>query len=648
MFDFIRKHTKITMGLLFLLIVPSFVLFGLDGYGKSQDKSPVVAKVDGQEILQTEWDRAHLREVDKLKASMPSLDAKLLDSPEARYATLERLVRDRVLAAAATKLKLNTSDQRLARELQGNPEIAALRRPDGTLDMERYKQLLGAQGMSPEMFEANVRTDLSTRQVLMGVLGSGFSSNVAADTALNAYFEKRDIQIARFATADYAAKLNPSDADLEQFYQANTNLFQAPEQANIEYVLFDVETIKKSIVVAEADLKSYYDQNVQRLSGKEERRASHILIASPKSAPDADRQKAKAKANELAAQVKKSPDSFADVARKNSQDPGSAPAGGDLDFFARDAMVKPFSDAAFDMKKGDISDVVESEFGYHIIKLTDVKAPKQRSFEEMKPELEADIKKQQAQKKFTEMAEGFTNSVYEQADSLKPTADRLKLEIKTATGITRQPTLGVSGALANVKFLNAIFAADTIEKKRNTEAVEVASNQLISGRITQYTAARTRPLAEVKDIVRQRWLAKRGAEEARKDGIAKLAAWKSAPATAVLPETLAVSRDQPQKQPMQVVDAALRADATTLPALAGVDLGAQGYVIVKVLKVLPREASLETAAKQERTQYTQWWTSAESLAYYNGLKDRFKTEIKVAKPVRAKADQLSGTEATTQ
>lgn len=646
MFDFIRKHTKITMGLLFLLIVPSFILFGIDGYSKSQGKSPVVAKVDGQDIFQTEWDRAHLREVDKLKASMPSLDAKLLDSPEARYATLERLVRDRVLAAAATKLKLNTSDQRLARELQGNPEIAALRRPDGSLDMERYKQLLGAQGMSPEMFEANVRTDLSTRQVLMGVIGTGFSSNVAADTALNAYFEKRDIQIARFATADYAAKLNPTDADLEQFYKANASLFQAPEQANIEYVLFDVDTIKKSIVVSEADLKSYYDQNVQRLSGKEERRASHILIASAKSAPEADRQNAKTRANELAAKVKKSPDSFADVARQNSQDPGSAPAGGDLDFFARDAMVKPFSDAAFAMKKGDISDVVESEFGYHIIKLTDIKAPKQRSFEEMKPELEADIKKQQAQKKFTETAEGFTNSVYEQADSLKPTADRLKLEIKTATGITRQPAPGASGALANAKFLNAIFAADTIEKKRNTEAVEVGSNQLISGRVTQYTAARTRPLAEVKDMVRQRWLAMRGAEEARKDGIAKLAAWKAAPATAVLPEMLAVSRDQPQKQPMQVVDAALRADASALPALVGVDLGAQGYVIVKVLKVLPREASLEAAVKQERTQYTQWWTSVESMAYYNLLKDRFKTEIKVAKPVRAKADQLPGAETT--
>jgi peptidyl-prolyl cis-trans isomerase D len=147
--------------------------------------------------------------------------------------------------------------------------------------------------------------------------------------------------------------------------------------------------------------------------------------------------------------------------------------------------------------------------------------------------------------------------------------------------------------------------------------------------------------------VRQRWLAQRGAEEARKDGIAKLAAWKAAPATAVLSEPLAVSRDQPQKQPLQVVDAALRADASALPTTAGVDLGAQGYVIVKVLKVLPREVSLDAASRQDRAQYSQWWTSAESLAYYNALKDRFKTEIKVAKPVRAKADQLLGSEATT-
>lgn len=636
MFDFIRKHTKITMGFLFLLIVPSFVLFGLDGYTNQKDKSAVVAKVDGQEILQTEWDRAHARETERMKASMPSLDAKLLDSPEAKYATLERLVRDRVLAAAVGSMKLNTSDQRLARELQENPEVAALRRPDGTLDMERYRQLLGAQGLSPEMFEANVRADLSTRQVMLGVAKSGFSSNAVADIALGAYFEKREVQLATFNSADFAAKLTPTDAELEQFYKANENLFQALEKATIEYVVLDVESLKRSVVVTDADLKTYYDQNVQRLSGKEERRASHILITAAKSLPDAERAKAKARADELLALVNKAPDTFADVAKKNSQDPGSAPAGGDLDFFARDAMVKPFSDAAFAMKKGDISAVVESEFGFHIIKLTDIKAPKQSSFEEMKPELELQAKNQLAQKKFTESAESFSNSVYEQADNLKPVAERYKLELKTATGITRKPPPGTSGALANTKFLNAIFSPDATEKKRNTEAVEVASNQLVAGRVVEYTPARTQPFAEVKDAVRQRWVASRGAEAARKEGAAKLAAWTAAPQDAVLQPAITLSRDQAQAQklPPQLLDAALRSDAAALPAFKGVDLGPQGYVVIKVLKVLPRTESASDAAKQERAQYSQAWSSAESTAYYNVLKQKFKTEIKVAKPAR--------------
>ncbi|MBK5207666.1 MAG: SurA N-terminal domain-containing protein [Polaromonas sp.] len=638
MFDFIRKHTKVTMALLFLLIVPSFILLGVNRDNSSREQGVIVAKVDGKEIVRSEWDRAHQNEIDRLRASMPSLDVKLLDSPEARYATLERMVRDRVIAAAADKFKLSTSNQRLAHELQQNPEIASLRRPDGTLDMERYRQLLGSQGMTPEMFEANVRADLSNRQVLVGIGASGFASNSAADLALNAYFEKREIQLARFNAADFAAKLSPTDAELEQFYKANEKLFQAPEQANIEYVLLDLDSVKKGITVNEADLKTYYEQNAQRLSGAEERRASHILIASPKTASAADREKAKAKAAELLALVKKSPDTFADVARKNSQDPGSAPGGGDLDFFARGAMVKPFEDAAFSMNKGDISGVVESDFGYHIIKLTDIKMPTQRSFEEMKPELEADLKKQQAQKKFSETAEAFTNGVYEQSDSLKPVADRLKLEIKSASHVTRQPSAGATGVLANPKFLNALFAPDAIEKKRNTEAIEVAPSQLASGRIIEYTPAHTQPFAEVKDIVRQRWLAQRGAEEARKDGIAKLAAWKAAPASATLSAPVLVSRDQTQKLPPQVVDAALRVDAGALPAFTGVDLGAQGYAIVKVGKVMPRDAPDEATAKQERNQYAQWWTSAENLVYYNGLKKWFKAEILVPKPTADKAN----------
>ncbi len=639
MFDFVRNNKTIQFSL-FLLVILSFALVGVGSYTRSMDKGEAVASVAGQEVTQSEWDAAHKGEVERIRASMPSIDPKLLDSPEAKYATLERLVRDKVILEAANKLKLTASDQRLARDLQENPSIAALRKPDGSLDVERYRQLVGAQGMSPEMFEARVRSDISTRQVLAGVGASGLTTPAIADVSLNAFFERREVQVARFNTADFAAKVTLTDAQLEQYYKDNPALFQAPEQADIEYVLLDVESIRKTITPNPDEVKTYFEQNAARLAGQEERRASHILIASPKTASAADRQQAKAKAEELLAAVQKAPDSFAELAKKNSQDPGSAPTGGDLDFFAKGAMVKPFEETAFAMKKGDTSPVVETDFGYHIIRLTDIKTPKQKTFEEMRPEIEADLKKQQATKKFAEVADAFTNGVYEQSDNLKSVAERLKLEVKTAAKVQRKPAPGLSGALANPKFLNALFAPDTVEKKRNTEAVEIGANQLVSGRITQYTPARTLPFEEVKDRVRERVLAVQGAELARKEGGEKLNAWKAAPASASLPEAVAISRDQSQKLPAQVVEAALRADSAKLPSFAGVDLGPQGFAVVKINKVLEREVKGDSAA-QDRQQYTKWWTNAEASAYYNVLKERYKAEIKVTKPAPKKDEVLA-------
>lgn len=631
MLEFVRKHTKVMQLVLFLLIFPSFVLVGINGYDSFRDQGPAVAKVDGQEIGQTEWDNAHKQEVDRLRAQMPTLDPKLLDSPAARYATLERLVRDRVIAAAAAQSKLVTGDQRLARELQQDQTIAALRGPDGKLDMARYRQLLSSQGLSPEMFEANVRADLSGRQVLAGVGGTTFATAQQSRVSLDAFLERREVQVARFASADFAGRVNPTEAQLDDFYKANTAMFQAPEQASIEYLVLDLETIKKSIAINEQDLKGYFEQNAARLAGQEERRASHILIAAPKGAPAPDREKAKARADELLAAVKKAPESFAEVAKKNSQDPGSAANGGDLDYFARGAMTKAFEEAAFALRKGEISGVVETEFGFHIIKLADIKATKQRSFEEMKPELEAEVKKQQAQRKFAETADTFSNGVYEQADTLKPVADKLKLEIRTAT-VQRNPVPGTPGALANQKFLAALFSPDSVQKKRNTEAVEVAPSTMVSGRIVQYTPARTRPFAEVKDQVRTRLVAQRAAELAKTKGMQKLAAWKANAAAATLPSPANVSRQDAQNQVPLVVEAALRADPAALPAFIGVDLGEQGYAVVKVNKVLPREAPPPEMAKQEVEQYKKWWASAENAAYYNLLKDRFKVKVEAPKP----------------
>jgi peptidyl-prolyl cis-trans isomerase D len=632
MFESIRKHSKIVMIVLFLLVIPSFVLVGIDSNYFSE-KSPVVARVDGNNITQSDWDNAHRVETDRVRAQSPSVDPKLLDSPQARYNTLERMVRDRVLAAAAQKMHLVASDARLARSLQEIPAIASLKRADGTLDAEAYRSLVGSQGLTPEAFEANVRRDLSVNQVLGGVMSSTFATDAQVKLALDPLYQRREIQFVRFNTADFSAKVTPTDAELETYYKDHPAQFQQQEQAEVEYVVLDLDSVRSGITLNEADLRTYYQENLARLAGKEERRASHILINASKDASSSDREKAKARATELLEQVRKAPATFADVAKKSSDDTGSATLGGDLNFFGRGAMVKPFEDAAFALKKGEISDVVETDFGYHIILLTDIKTPRQPTFEELRPSLEAELKQQEAQKKFAEVAEAFANGVYEQSDGLQPVADTLKLKVLTAKGVTRNPAPGASGPLANTRFLEALFASESLHNKRNTEAVEVGPSQMASGRVTTYIPARTLPLEEVRDRVRSLFVAERAAALARKDGEGKLAAWKSAPASATgLSAVVEVSREKSQNMPRQIVDAALHAPADTLPSWVGVDLGAQGYAVVKVNRVIPREAPDAQRAQQERQQYVQWMATAEGLAYYELLKQRFKVQIKAPRP----------------
>ena len=635
MFDFVRKHTKIMMSLMFLLIIPAFVLVGINGFRSINGGGETVAKVGGQSIKQEEWDAAHKNDVDRLRASSPNIDVKLFDSPLAKYVTLEKMVHERVIAQAALDNHLITTDLRLARELQQNPTIASLRRADGTMDMERYRALAAAQGLTPEGFEARVRSDLTARQVEGAILTSALSPAAQTKVSLDAFFERREVQIATFTPADYSNKVNPSEADVEAFYKANLPLFQAPETANVEYLVLDLDAVKKSIAVNDADVKSYYEQNAARLSGKEERRASHILITAGKDLPAAQREKAKERAAALLEQVRKAPDTFAELARKNSQDPGSAAKGGDLDFFGRGAMVKPFEDAVFAMKKGDISDIVESDFGYHIIKLTDIKSPKEKSFEELRPGIENDLRTQQSQHKFAEVAETFTNGVYEQSDSLKPIADKLKLEIKTATNVQRVPSADISGPLANPKLLTAIFSPDSIDKKRNTEAIEIGPNQLVSARITSYSPAHTLPLQEVRADATAKLVASRALALAKADGVAKLALWKSKPDVAEMKPAVLVARDQPQSMAPSVLSEAMRADPQTLPAFVGVDMGSNGYAVVRVNKVLERTAPTLETAKQEARQYAQWMANAEAQAYYELLKAQYKVQIKVAKPANA-------------
>lgn len=635
MFDFVRKHTRILQFVLVLLIFPSFVFFGIQGYSRfTGGENEPVAKVAGANITQAEWTAAQREQVERVRRQMPGVDAKLFDTPEMKNQVLDGLIRERVLLAAANEAHLVTTNERLQRELMAIPQLASLKKPDGSFDVDAYKALLSAQGMTPEMFEARMRQDATMRQVLDGVGATAFAPASISSAAFDALLQQREIQVQRFDAKDYVAKVNPSDDDLQAYYKAPENAaqFQAPEQATIEYVVLDLESIKKGITVAEDELRKYYTENEKRFSTPEERRASHILVKAEKSAPAAEREKAKAKAEQLLAEVKKSPGSFADIARKNSDDPGSAQRGGDLDFFGRGAMVKPFEDAAFGLKQGEISGVVESDFGYHIIQVTGVRGGDKKSFEQVRAEIENEAKNQQAQSRFAAAAVDFTNVVYEQSDSLQPAADKFNLVVRKAD-VRRTPAPGATGALANAKFLESLFGADSVSNKRNVEAVEVGPNQLASGRIVQYSAARQRSFDEVKAQVRERVIAKQAAELARKDGEARLAELRKAPETAMAGASVTVSRAATKDVPRDIVDAALRAPTDKLPAFIGVEQGTQGYAVVRIGKVSGRDPATGEPA-QLQAQFSQAWGDAEAQAYYAALKKRFKAETL---PAAAKA-----------
>ena len=631
MFESIRKHSKIVMILLFLLIIPSFIFVGVN-QNYFSESSATVARVDGHDIKQADWDNAHRVESDRLRAENPKIDGKLLDSAELRYATLEKMVRERVIAAAVQKLHLSASDEQLVRTLQTIPAIAELKKPDGSLDQDAYRALVGAQGMTPQAFEANLRYELSMGRVLGGVSSSAFATDAQVKLAMDALYQRREIQLAQFDAKSFAAKVQVSDADLKAYYEAHKSQFQQAEEASIEYIELNMASAEAAVVISEDDLHNYYKQNAERLAGSEERRVSHILIATSKDAPAADREKAKAKAEEILAEVRKDPKRFAEIAKTQSQDPGSASAGGDLGMIARGSMVKPFEDAAFSLKAGDISDVVETEFGYHILAVSEIKKPEAPSFESVRSKLQADLKKQQAQAKFAEMAEAFRDGVYEQSDSLKPVAEKFKLEIHKIEHVTRQPAADAQGPLANARFLEALFAHDALENKRNTDAVELAPGDLVAGRVLQYSPARTLTMEELGDKLRTAYVEQKSAELARAEGEARLAAWKNDSTGVQLGEAKTISREQAQDLPRQVLDAALGAPIASLPSWVGVDMGPAGYTVIKVAKVLPSTAPDAQVAEQQKMQYTQWLSLAEVMSYYEVLKKQFKVQIKVPHP----------------
>ncbi|MXN75558.1 peptidylprolyl isomerase [Burkholderia sp. 4701] len=631
MLDFFRNHQRLMMALLLLIVLPGLGFVGIQGFRGFFDENANVAAINGHKITRVEFDGAFRQQVDRARQALGAqFDLKTFDTPEHRKEVLDGLIQQRVLADETQRLHLTASDNAVREALLSDPMIASLKKPDGSIDVERYAQLLSFQGMTPEQYQERVRYSLSLQQIPASIVSSAFTPKSLAQRLSELAAQQREVQALVLKTSDYASKAQPTDAQLAAYYDAHKQRFATPETATIQYVVYSPAAAAASAQPTDADIKKYYDDNPTHFRTEAQVRVSHIFIAAASDASAADKAAAKAKAEQLLADVKAHPDQFAQIAQKNSQDAPSAAKGGDLGFITRGSTAggKAFDDAAFALKQGDVSGVVQSDLGLHILKATEVKPAAVKPFAEVKDAIAVDLKQQYAAKAFSDNAEGFTSTVYEKAKSLQPAADKYTLTIQTATVTpTPNPALPPTSPLNNAKFLAAVFANDAVKSQNNTQAIDIGNNTLISARVTDYKPAAVPALDAIKDAVRQKVIAEQAGELAKKDGAAKLAELQKSKATTGFAAAETVSRTQSHGLPPAALSAVYKVDAKTLPAYVGVDLGADGYAIYRVNSVIPGTAVDPQQLAAAQQQMAQVDAQSEGEAYLAALRDRSKVKL---------------------
>jgi len=619
MFDWVRNNKRLMQVILGLIILP-FAFFGLESY-QAMNSVPEIATVGDQKITEQEFTNALRQQQDRMRGILGrNFDSAMLDTPEMRTELLDGLISQRLLIQQALRSNLNVSDEQLREFISAIPAF----QQDGRFSGAQYEAALRAQGLSVSSFENSLRHDLMMQQLSTALSEASIASRAVADRLATLRVQQREVSEYVVRSAQFAAQIKPSAEAIQKFYDDNRARYQIPEQVRVEYVLLNADALAAEPVPAE-EIRQFYEANAARFGEPEQRQVSHILVGFNAGASAADKAKALDKANQLAGQIKKSPSSFADLARKNSDDPGSAAKGGDLGYFGRGMMVKAFEDAAFSLKQGETSDPVLSDFGYHIIRVTGIRPGKTRSLEQARAEIEAELKKQRASRRFAEAADVFSNMVYEQADSLKPVADRFKLTIRQAEGWTTRDT-SPEESLRNPKVLAALFSDDALKNKRNSEAVEITPGTLLAARVLEHKAAAMRPLEEVKSEVTAQLIAGQARDLARKDGAAKLAALQKGESAGVVfgPARIA-SRDNPQSLRQEAFEQVFKAGTAKLPAYAGVDLP-EGYAIYRISKVI-EQAVTEEQQKALQEQLARVNGSQEFSAYIAALRAGSKVVV---------------------
>jgi len=578
---------KIVRWIFILFLVVPFGLFGIDAYFNRVSAGEALASVGSVRISQYEFEQAVRKQADIYRQQFRgNFDASLMDNPEIKRAVLDQLVSEKLVGIGADHAGVRLPDKALADRIGSEPFF----QDDGKFSPKRYEEIARSQGLTSPGLDERLRQDYRQQQFRGSITDTAFVPTTTLDNFIRLSEQTREVSVVTIAPETYLAKVKITPEQVKAYYDGHAVEYTTPERVRVEYVELSQDALAARAEVPADDVKKSYDEGMTRNAwGKpEERRASHVLLTVAPDAKEADAKAVEAKAQAIAERVRKAPKTFADVAKKESQDPGSAEKGGDLGFFGKGQMVKAFEEAAFAAKKGDIVGPVKSEFGFHVILVTDVKPAQVKTLAEATPEIEASLKKQVAARKFAESAEAFANTVYEQSSSLKPAAEALKLPVQESSWIPkgqRAPT----PQLNNPKLLAEIFSDDTLKAKRNTSAVEVAPGMLVAARVLEHKPAELRPLDAVKGEIEKRLQRDEATKLANAEGEAMLKVLQEGKSDGVKwPAPLAVNRRKPGGLPPQVVDRAFRVDSRKLPGYTGIESPA-GYAVVKVLKATQPE-----------------------------------------------------------
>ncbi len=482
------KVAKVILG----LIILSFALAGVGSYLNGPART-APATVNGNDISAPALENAYRNERARMESQMGEAFNQLAANPDYmkqfRRGVLDRLIDQALIDDKARSLGLRVSDEQIKQAIVAMPEFAE----NGKFSNDRYLQLIRRAGMTPEMFRDSLRQDMVRQQLMGAVLGSEFALKGEAEQLDRLYNQTRDLRLIRLAASAYVDGIEVSDAEVEQFYKANSARFMNDETVKVDYLLLDAANLGKNIKVTEQDAQDYYDQHQDLFQRPERRQVAHILIPFGK-----DEKAAEQKAEAVLAKAKAG-DDFAALAKADSSDTFSAKKGGELDWFEKGVMDPAFEKAAFALAKaGDLSAVVKSPFGFHIIKLLGVEPAKTKPFVDVMSDTIARLQSEKAKEQFFAEQQKMADSSFENPDSLDLTAEAMGLQVQS-TGYFSQAD--APAPLNDPKVLSVAFSEQLRDDNTNSDVIELADGKALVLHIMGHQPKAAKPLAEVKEQV---------------------------------------------------------------------------------------------------------------------------------------------------